>query len=134
MKSFGLQATSKNPVFSPSGTAGAWWVGTLVTGMGPALAAEATRRALSVGSIDHVMVIGIAGGSTRHSPWARSWFPNGCSSIQMDPSSTPIRLHLGGLGRADDDRRLFDNDDVWRPILEGVRRHRHGGRRCRRGM
>ena len=63
VKSFGLAGRLPvTPVFSHTGTAGDWWVGTLVTGMGPALAREATRQALSAGSIDHVMVIGIAGG------------------------------------------------------------------------
>jgi hypothetical protein len=38
VQSFGLQATSGDAVFSHSGTAGTWWVGSLVTGMGPALA------------------------------------------------------------------------------------------------
>ena len=51
VKSFGLTATPGDPVFSHAGTAGDWWVGALVTGMGPALAREATRRAL-VGRTD----------------------------------------------------------------------------------
>jgi len=62
VKSFGLKPTHGDTVFTHSGSAGEWWVGSLVTGMGPALAREATLRALSAGSIDHVMVIGIAGG------------------------------------------------------------------------
>jgi len=92
VKSFGLKATSRGSVFSHSGPAGTWWVGALVTGMGPASAAEATRRALSAGSIDHVMVIGIAGG--------------------LDPA-----LPVGSL-IVPERVQLFDADDVWRPIVE----------------
>src|SRR5258708_34230816 len=58
----GLRAAADDPVFSHVGETGVWSVGSFVTGMGPALAREATRRALSTGPVDHVMVVGIAGG------------------------------------------------------------------------
>src|SRR5258708_12520659 len=58
----GLRAAAGDPVFSHVGERGGWSVGSFVTGMGPALAREATRRALSTGPVDHVMVVGIAGG------------------------------------------------------------------------
>jgi adenosylhomocysteine nucleosidase len=119
VKSFGLQAASGDAVFSHSGTAGTWWVGTLVTGMGPALAAEATRRALSSGSLDHVMVIGIAGGLDPGLPVGSLLVPE---RVQLYPDGpvfhshpVPPRQASGGLMTTDG---LFDNDDIWRPILE----------------
>jgi adenosylhomocysteine nucleosidase len=119
VKTFGLKATSGESVFSHSGTAGTWWVGTLVTGMGPALAAEATRRALSTGPIDHVMVIGIAGGLDPALPVGSLMVPE---RVQLYPDGPVFHTHplatrpaSGGLMTTDG---LFDNDDVWRPILE----------------
>src|ERR1700735_2246332 len=118
VKSFGLHATSGDAVFSHSGTAGQWWVGALVTGMGPALARQATRRALSAGSIDHVMVIGIAGGLDPALPVGSLMVPE---RVQLYPDGPVFRAHpiaprraAGGLMTTDG---LFDNDDVWRPIL-----------------
>ena len=119
VKSFGLKATSGDSVFSHSGSAGAWWVGTLVTGMGPALAAEATRRALSAGPVDHVMVIGIAGGLDPALPVGSLMVPE---RVQLYPDGPLFHTHpigprraSGGLMTTDG---LFDNDEVWRPILE----------------
>ena len=119
VKSFGLKATSGESVFSHSGTAGTWWVGTLVTGMGPARAAEATRRALSTGAIDHVMVIGIAGGLDPALPVGSLMVPE---RVQLYPDGPIFHAHpvatrqaSGGLMTTDG---LFDEDDIWRPILE----------------
>ena len=50
VKSFGLRPATGDPVFSHTGSAGRWSVSTLVTGMGPALAREATQRALAAGT------------------------------------------------------------------------------------
>jgi adenosylhomocysteine nucleosidase len=118
VKCFGLQATPADPVFSHSGTAGEWWVGALVTGMGPALAREATRRALSAGSIDHVMVIGIAGGLDPALPVGSLMVP---ARVQLYPdgpvrSTHPVapRQSAGVLMTTDG---LFD-DDVWGPLVE----------------
>ena len=118
VKSFGLHATP-DPVFSHCGTAGEWWVGALVTGMGPALAREATRRALSAGSIDHVMVIGIAGGLDPTLPVGSLMVP---ASVQLYPDGPVRRTHpvtprpvTGVLMTTDG---LFDDDDVWGPLVE----------------
>jgi len=118
VKSFRLEA-SDDVVFSHSGAAGAWRVGTLVTGMGPVLAGEATRRALSVGSIDHVMVIGIAGGLDPALPVGSLIVPE---RVQLYPDGPVFRSHpiaprqaSGGLMTTDG---LLDDDDAWRPILE----------------
>ena len=92
----------------------------LVTGMGPALAREATRRALAAGPFDHVMVIGIAGGLDPALPvgladGARA----GCSSIPTGPSHQPHPARAaGGVGGLMTTDGLFDEEDVWRPILE----------------
>ena len=119
VKSFGLKATNGKAVFSHSGAAGDWWVGSLVTGMGPDLARAATRRALSAGSIDHVMVIGIAGGLDPALPVGTLMVP---ARVQLYPdgpvfSTHPIppRQAAGALMTTDG---LFDDDDAWRPILE----------------
>jgi adenosylhomocysteine nucleosidase len=119
VKSFGLPAASGDAVFSHSGTVGAWWVGVLVTGMGPTLASEATRRALSTGSIDHVMVIGIAGGLDPALPIGSLIVPE---RVQLYPDGPVLHAHpipprqaAGSLMTTDG---LLDDDEAWRPILE----------------
>jgi adenosylhomocysteine nucleosidase len=119
VKSFGLKATPSDAVFSHAGVVGAWWVGSLVTGMGPESARQATHRALSAGSIDHVMVIGIAGGLDPALPIGSLLVPE---RVQLYPDgpvfgSHPIapRRAAGSLMTTDG---LFDNDDVWKSILK----------------
>jgi adenosylhomocysteine nucleosidase len=119
VKSFGLQSASGDPVFSHTGSAGDWSVASLVTGMGPALAREATQRALATGPFDHVMVIGIAGGLDPDLPVGSLMVP---SRVQLYPDGPEYRTHpiapreaSGGLMTTDG---LFDDDDIWRPILE----------------
>jgi len=119
VKSFALHPTPDHPVFTHAGTAGSWAVATLVTGMGPALAREATRKALAAGPCDHVMVIGIAGGLDPDLPVGSLMVPN---RVQLYPEGPefhahpiPPRVAAGGLMTTDG---LFDDDQVWRPILE----------------
>jgi adenosylhomocysteine nucleosidase len=119
IKSFGLHATSGDPVFSHAGRAGHWWVGALITGMGPALAREAAARALSAGNIDHVMVIGIAGGLDPELPVGTLMVP---ARVRLHPDGPEFATHplppreaAGGLMTTEG---LFDNEEVWRPILE----------------
>jgi adenosylhomocysteine nucleosidase len=119
VKSFGLKPTPEDPVFSHAGTAGRWGVAAVVTGMGPALAREVTSRALAAGPFDHVMVIGIAGGLDPDLPVGSLMVP---SRVQLYPegpafNSHPIppRVADGWLMTTDG---LFDDDEVWRPILE----------------
>src|ERR1039458_4569969 len=50
--SFGLKPAKGGPVFSHTGSAGGWSVASLVIGMGPALAREATRKTLAAGPFD----------------------------------------------------------------------------------
>ena len=51
VRSFALQPTPDDPVFTHRGAVGTWSVATLVTGMGPDLARIATRRALAAGPL-----------------------------------------------------------------------------------
>jgi nucleoside phosphorylase len=119
VKSFGLHPTPDDPVFTHAGTAGSWAIATLVTGMGPALAREATRKALAAGPCDHVMVIGIAGGLDPDLPVGSLMVPN---RVQLYPEGAQYRTHpipprvANGLLMTTDG--LFDDDQVWRPILE----------------
>ncbi len=119
VKSFGLQPTKEDPVFSHTGTAGNWSVASLVTGMGPALAREATRKALATGPFDHVMVIGIAGGLDPELPVGSLMVPE---RVQLHPDGPVYRTHpiapREAAGRLMTTDGLFDDDDIWQPILE----------------
>jgi adenosylhomocysteine nucleosidase len=117
--SFGLKPAKGDPVFSHTGSAGGWSVASLVIGMGPALAREATRKTLAVGPFDHVMVVGIAGGLDPTLSVGSLLVP---SRVQLYPDGPEYRAHpiarrqaSGGLMTTDG---LFDDDDIWRPILE----------------
>lgn len=119
VKSFDLHPIPQDPVFSHAGTVGPWDVAAVVTGMGPAVAGEATRKALATGTFDHVMVIGIAGGLDPDLPVGSLMVP---SRVQLYPEGPEFRAHPlpsrvaeGGLMTTDG---LFDDDHVWRPILD----------------
>ena len=119
VKSFDLQASPEDPVFSHTGAAGSWGVAALVTGMGPALAREATRKALAAGPFEHVMVIGIAGGLDPALPVGSLMVP---SRVQLYPEGPEFRSHPipprvadGSLMTTDG---LFDDEGIWKPILE----------------
>jgi adenosylhomocysteine nucleosidase len=119
VKAFALDPSPADSVFSHAGTAGSWGVSALITGMGPALAREATHRALAAGPIDHVMVIGIAGGLDPSLPVGSLIVPNRVALYPDGPEyvSHPIppREAAGGLMTTDG---LFDDDHIWRPILD----------------
>jgi adenosylhomocysteine nucleosidase len=119
VKAFGLEPSPQGSLFSHAGTAGSWGVSALVTGMGPALAREATRRALAAGPFDHVMVIGIAGGLDPALPVGSLLVPSRVALYPDGPEYTshpiPPREAAGGLMTTDG---LFDDDQVWRQILE----------------
>ena len=119
VKSFGLRAEKSEAVFSHTGTVGDWWVGALVTGMGPALARSATALTLSSGPLDHVMVIGIAGGLDPALPVGSLFVPE---RVRLHPEGPeyrarplPTRQAAGALMTTDG---LFDDESVWRPIFE----------------
>jgi nucleoside phosphorylase len=119
VKAMGLQPGSDDGVFSHTGTVGDWSVGTLVTGMGPALAREATTRALGTGPTDHVMVIGIAGGLSPDLPVGALQVP---SRVALYPDGPEYETHpLPGRtasGALMTTEGLFDDDTIWKPILE----------------
>jgi adenosylhomocysteine nucleosidase len=114
-----LRPTSGDPVFSHEGSAGDWSVVSLVTGMGPALAREITRRTLATGPFDHVMVVGIAGGLDPDLQVGTLFVPSRVQLYPDGPEYTthplPSRQASGGLMTTDG---LFDDDEVWRPILQ----------------
>jgi adenosylhomocysteine nucleosidase len=119
VQSFNLKPVAGDPVFSHTGTAGSWAVASLVTGMGPQLAREATRRALAAAHFDHVMVVGIAGGLDPALPVGSLMVP---SRVQLYPDGRQYQAHplppreaAGGLMTTDG---LFDADEIWGPILE----------------
>jgi adenosylhomocysteine nucleosidase len=115
----GLERTTDDEVFSHSGTAGGWSVVAGVIGMGPATARQATERALSTGSFDHVMVVGIAGGLDPALAIGDLMVPD---RVQLHPDGPIYRAHPlsarvaeGGLMTTDG---LFSDEAVWRPILD----------------
>ncbi len=119
VKSFDLVPARGDAVFSHTGRAGDWRVGALVTGMGPALARAATTLALSAGPIDHVMVIGIAGGLDPELPVGALMVPE---RVRLHPDGPeyrtrplPTRQASGGLMTTEG---LFDDESVWRPSLD----------------
>jgi nucleoside phosphorylase len=119
VRSFDLHSTPDDPDFTHRGDVGAWTVVTLVTGMGPEKARIATRRALSAGPADHVMVIGIAGGLSPGLPVGALMVPEAVQLYPDGPRLTarplPSRQPTGALMTTDG---LFDGEDVWKPILE----------------
>ena len=119
VRSFGLRPVTGDAVFSHEGTAGEWSVVALVTGMGPDRGREAAVRALSSRPLDHVMLVGIAGGLDPALPVGSLMVP---SRVQLYPDGPEYETHpipprqaAGGLMTTDG---LFDADEVWRPILE----------------
>jgi hypothetical protein len=88
--------------------------------MGPALARDATDKALRGGApVEHVMVVGIAGGLSPDLPVGALMVP---SRVQLYPDGPEYTTHplagretAGGLMTTDG---LFDGEEVWRPILE----------------
>jgi uridine phosphorylase len=119
VRSFDLQPAPDDPDFTHRGTVGAWSVATLVTGMGPEKARIATRRALDAGPADHVMVIGIAGGLSPELPVGALQVPETVQLYPDGPRFTtrplPTRRAAGALMTTDG---LFDDEEVWKPILE----------------
>jgi nucleoside phosphorylase len=119
VRSFGLEPVPKDAAFSHRGSVGDWSVATLVTGMGPEKARLATRRALAGGSVDHVMVIGIAGGLSPDLPVGALFVP---AAVALYPDGPRYGTHPLGSRRATGALMttdgLFDDDAVWRPILE----------------
>jgi nucleoside phosphorylase len=114
-----LRRTSAHPPFSHEGTAGTWSVVAGIIGVGPSTARRATGRMLELGSFDHVMLVGIAGGldpgllvGALMVPGHVRLFPDG-PLWRSHP--LPPRQAEGNLMTTDG---LLSAEEVWRAILE----------------
>src|SRR5580698_4215142 len=85
-----LTTTRDDPVFSHTGSAGTWTVMAGRIGMGPEVARQATERVLARGHIDHVMVVGIAGGLDPTFPVGSVIVP---SEVRLHPDGRLYRTH-----------------------------------------
>ena len=120
VKSFGLQPTHGDPVFTHPGPPGTWSVVTARHRHG----SRAGPRGHASGRwppdpVDHVMVIGIAGGLDPALPVGSLMVPEPGAALSRRPRyhthPLPPRQAAGGLMTTDG---LFDDEEVWRPILE----------------
>jgi nucleoside phosphorylase len=114
-----LRPTSDHPPYSHEGTAGTWTVVAGVIGVGPSSARRATERMLELGSVDHVMLVGIAGGldpglglGALMVPRCVRLYPDG---PLWDTHPLPPRQAEGNLMTTDG---LLSAEAVWRAILE----------------
>ncbi len=121
VRAFGLRAAEEPGPFSHTGAAGDWWVGSFVTGMGPSKGADAARRALegASGRLDHMMVVGIAGGLDPALPVGSLFVPARvrlhAAGPEYTPHTRPGRPGGGGVMTPDG---LFHDEAVWRPMPE----------------
>jgi len=119
VKAGALIRTSDDAVFSHRGSAGAWSVSAGIIGMGPGTARTATEKMLATGPFDHVMVVGIAGGLDPALPVGSLMVP---SRVQLHPDGPVRRTHplppRSGEGGLMTTNGLFDDEGVWRPILD----------------
>ncbi len=87
--------------------------------MGPEVARQATERVLARGHIDHVMVVGIAGGLDPTFPVGSVIVP---SEVRLHPDGRLYRTHplspRKAEGRLMTTAGLFSDEAVWRPILD----------------
>jgi nucleoside phosphorylase len=114
-----LHRTSRHAPFSHEGTAGTWAVVAGVIGVGPSSARRATERMLELGTFDHVMVVGIAGGLDPALPVGGLIVPE---QVRLYPDGPLFRTHplrsrqaAGNLMTTDG---LLSAEEVWRTILE----------------
>jgi adenosylhomocysteine nucleosidase len=115
----GLDRTADD-VISHRGRTGRWSVSAGIIGMGPDRAREATARLLArEPPLDHVMVVGIAGGLDPALPVGSLTVPD---RVQLHPDgpirhthALPPRVAEGGLMTT---AGLYSDDALWRPILE----------------
>jgi nucleoside phosphorylase len=115
----GLLKGGDGPIFTHQGTVGDWHVEAGVIGMGPGTARTATRLALSQGSFDHVMVVGIAGGLDPALSVGALMVPR---LVRLYPDGPPFEAHPVG-GRVADGTLmttdgLFSDDHVWQPMTD----------------
>jgi nucleoside phosphorylase len=114
-----LRRTGRDAPFSHSGTAGSWTVVAGVLGVGPSPARRTTERMLELGTFDHVMVVGIAGGLDPALPVGGLIVPR---QVRLYPDGPlycshplPSRRAEGNLMTTDG---LLSAEEAWRAILE----------------
>jgi adenosylhomocysteine nucleosidase len=106
-------------LFSHTGHAGNWVVSAGLIGIRPALAGPATERFLAGGGIDHVMLVGIAGGLDPALPIGSLFVP---SRVKLHPDGVVHQTHPlpgrqadGALMTTDG---LFSDEAIWAPIWQ----------------
>jgi nucleoside phosphorylase len=114
-----LTRRAEDGPYSHGGAVGPWSVRAGITGIGPARAREATSRMLAAGPLDHVMVVGIAGGLDPALPVGALLVPE---RVRLHPDGPEYHSHPlagrraeGGLMTTDG---LLSDDDQWQPILQ----------------
>jgi adenosylhomocysteine nucleosidase len=114
-----LRRTSDEGPFSHAGTIGAWTVVAGVIGVGPSAARRATERMLELGTFDHVMVVGIAGGLDPALPVGALIVPQ---HVRLYPDGPVYPSHPLPSRRADGKLMTTDGllsaEEAWRAILE----------------
>jgi nucleoside phosphorylase len=114
-----LRRTGHNGPFSHGGTAGTWTVAAGVIGVGPAAARRATERVLRLGTFDHVMVVGIAGGLDAALPVGALIVPR---QVRLYPDGPLYQAHPLPPRQADGNLMTTDGllsaEEDWRAILE----------------
>ena len=114
-----LRRTSGDDSFSHEGTAGTWTVRAGVIGVGPSSARRATERILELGSFDHVMLVGVAGGLDPGLHVGALIVPR---QVQLYPDGPLLRSHPLLPRQADGNLMTTDGllsaEEIWRSILE----------------
>ena len=114
-----LRRTSGDAPFSHGGRAGDWTVVAGVLGVGPSSARRTTERVLELGAVDHVMVVGIAGGLDPALPVGGLIVPR---QVRLYPDGPLYRSHPLPLRRAEGNLMTTDGllsaEATWRAILE----------------
>jgi uridine phosphorylase len=104
--------------FSHAGTVGAWTIRAGLTGIGPRSARRATEQVLASGPVDHVMVVGIAGGLDPTLPLGALMVPDEVRLYPDGPTyrshPLPVRRAAGKLMTTDG---LLPAEEAWRAIL-----------------
>jgi nucleoside phosphorylase len=105
--------------FSHTGTIGRWSVGAGLVGMGPERARAFTEQILEQGPVDHVMVVGIAGGLDPDLPVGAVMVPR---SVRYYPDGAEhLARPLGdrvARGTLMTTPSLLSDPSQWRPLAE----------------
>jgi adenosylhomocysteine nucleosidase len=114
-----LRRTAHDGPISHGGTTGTWNVVAGVIGVGPASARRATARLLELGTFDHVMVVGIAGGLDPALPVGALIVPR---QVRLYPDGPLYESHPLPSRQADGSLMTTDGllsaEEDWRAILD----------------